>query len=266
MSPHKLRFSGPIHLSPLFAGLTLPSRSAFLSEIKPYKAKTKAQPGQDEEILVNSIIASEILVNLLKSRLEYNLVVNQWFVYGGRPGVWVPVADAVILSQIKLLFSHLDILSITRGISYLINVKEALQIDHRILRDSAPVNRSISCWIKDELLPGEGCFVGGASDVQKARSSFLYPVYHQFCKRNSFQPVSVRVFSQHLISTIAEHFPSFCDVKSIRRNSGTFIVGVQINPRVYSGDYHKSGLLELGNSEIVQSDLPELEVSQKGNK
>jgi hypothetical protein len=102
--------------------------------------------------------------------------------------------------------------------------------------------------------------IGGASDVE-GPSSFLYPVYHQFCKRNGFHPVSVRIFGQHLISILSEEFPEFYDVQSVRKSTGIFIVGVQINPRVYSGEYQKGAVIEMSNPvSPAVTKTPEVEV------
>lgn len=71
-------------------------------------------------------------------------------------------------------------------------------------------------------------------------------------------PVSLRVFGQHLVSIIAEHFPELSDVRTLRRKTGVFIVGVQINPIVYSGEYQKGGESPTGlSSPLATETIPE---------
>jgi len=101
-------------------------------------------------------------------------------------------------------------------------------------------SNSIASWIAEELLPGEGLFLGGASGNEA--SKLAYPLYSTFCKRQGLRPVSLRMFSFNVVSIIHSQFSeTFKDVSIVRRAAGMYIKGVAVNPVVFDADYQRGG-------------------------
>lgn len=117
------------------------------------------------------------------------------------------------------------------------------------LRDSvyrgSTGSNSISSWIDDELIPGEGMFVGGAR-TNESNMDMAYPTYTSYCDRNGLKPVSLKVFSTNVISIIRSNYEwkGFHDVNLKRKESGSFITGITRSPRVLNADYLRGGELQ----------------------
>lgn len=100
---------------------------------------------------------------------------------------------------------------------------------------------SIASWIDEELIAGEGLYIGGAH-IDSDQAQMAYPMYISFCKRQGIKGVSLKVFSTNLISIIrsqySERFPS---VSLQKKRTGNYIEGIGINPIVFDTDYRRGG-------------------------
>nr|YP_009710002.1 hypothetical protein [Coleochaete scutata]QFU80107.1 hypothetical protein [Coleochaete scutata] len=117
---------------------------------------------------------------------------------------------------------------------------EAPHLKNSIFKTAISAN-SVASWIEDELIPGAGLYVGGAQ-VDSVNAQMAFPMYVSYCKRQGIKGVSLKVFSTNLVAVAKSQFPGlFPDIEIKKKEIGTFIKGIALNPRVFDANYLRGG-------------------------
>nr|YP_009755761.1 primase [Gonatozygon brebissonii]QIQ23039.1 primase [Gonatozygon brebissonii] len=108
-------------------------------------------------------------------------------------------------------------------------------------RDQAKeISNPLLRWIKEEIISGEGSFLGFKSgegiraEHELSRRQALYPTYERWSARQGIRPLAHTVFSEVLLRTLKDlNYPS----EKIRKNQGIFVTGIKVREGVYDRDY-----------------------------
>lgn len=113
----------------------------------------------------------------------------------------------------------------------------------------------ILVWVKEEVLPGRGSYVGfrmqegPKSNVEGARRMALYPAYYSWCKRVGLCPTNQKRFIVELLETLKLERIS-CQKE--KKEYGVFISGIQLRPDVYNRDHVYGAPLLLETNHLTE--------------
>jgi len=140
---------------------------------------------------------------------------------------------------------------------YLVHtVKKVPSMKEVIMESQENLNPLLS-WIKEELVPGPGSFFGFKSEsglrgqIESARRKALYPVYETWCRKQGFNPLSHKAFSNILVDSLRSC--GYDTANKVRRTEGMYISGVVPNPIVFTKDYLMGATLSETNKEPSQA-------------
>lgn len=132
---------------------------------------------------------------------------------------------------------------------YLINTDKMVPSLREINQESLEALNPITSWIRDEIEPGEGAFVGFTikrdhkSDLEVKRRRTLYPTFRMWAERREITALSHRTFTSDLIVALKKE--GYKDVAKTRRTEGMFIEGIRIKDLAYDRDHVYGSTLDL---------------------
>ena len=125
--------------------------------------------------------------------------------------------------------------------SYLVNTDKMVPSLREINRESLEALNPITSWIRDEIEPGEGAFVGFTikrdlkSDLEVKKRRTLYPTFRMWAERREITALSHRTFTSDLLVSLKKE--GYKDVAKVRRTEGMYIEGIRIKDTAYDRDH-----------------------------
>lgn len=148
-----------------------------------------------------------------------------------------------------VLCQNKDKESIDLAKRYLTHSHEMVPSLRQINEDNLEALNPLTSWIRDEIEPGEGAFVGftmkrdlkGDLEVQKRRT--LYPTYRMWAERREIKSMGHRTFTSDLLTALKSE--GYSKVVKVRRTEGIFIEGIRIKDHAYDRDHIFGSTLDL---------------------
>jgi P4 family phage/plasmid primase-like protien len=150
--------------------------------------------------------------------------------------------------------------SIEKAKQYLINTDKLVPSLSEVHRESFESFNPIVSWIREEIEPGEGAFVGFTmkrdlkSDLEVQRRRTLYPTFKMWAERREIKSIGHRSFTSDLLLTLRNE--GYMKVAKIRRTEGMFIEGIRIKDLAYTRDHVYGSTLDLPENKDINPKSP----------